>query len=126
MHTLSILQALSIWSDLEQAYHGTNSYGDEAEIYLYRLMSNKPMETQINLIDKPGFAGDIVREAYDAANQALYSILSHFSKQREAVITVEGQPLGPWLITARYIHRVHVKVIPKSTYQGYKPIGESL
>jgi hypothetical protein len=39
--------------------------------------------------------------------------LNHFSKKREAVITVEGQPLGPWLITARYVHRVHVKVTPK-------------
>jgi hypothetical protein len=114
MHTLSVVQALDLWSDLERAYHSTNSYGgDEAELYLYRLMPYTPTVNKIELIDKPGIFGDIVREAYDAANQALYNLLNHFSKKREAVITVEGQPLGPWLITARYVHRVHVKVTPK-------------
>ena len=55
MFHLSMSQALGLWSDLEQAYHGTNSYGgDEAELYLYRLMPNTPTAKKIELIDKPG------------------------------------------------------------------------
>lgn len=36
-------QALSIWSELEQAYYGDNAYGgDTAEIYAYRLQPADP------------------------------------------------------------------------------------
>ena len=111
---LSVIQALGLWSDLEQAYHATNSYGgDEAELYLYRFMPYAPTANKIELVDEPGIFGDIVREAYDAANQTLYNLLDHFSKKRKAIILVEGKPLGPWLVTARFVHRVHVKVTPK-------------
>jgi hypothetical protein len=113
MHTISIEQALSVWSDLERAYHGTNSYGgDEAEIYLYRFLPHLPSVKQ-NLIEESGILGDMTREAYDKANRALYSILDHFSKTREADILVNEQSLGPWLIDARYTHRVHIKVTPR-------------
>lgn len=112
MHTLSLVQALSLWSDLESCYHNTHSYGgDEAEIYLYRLMASRPGIQQ--RLDDPGFFGDLAREAYDDANNALYNLLNHFEKMREVSILVEGRPLGPWLSTARFLHRVHIKVVHK-------------
>lgn len=40
---LSMLQALGIWDDLLEAYHGVNRYGgDTAEIYGYRLSERCP------------------------------------------------------------------------------------
>lgn len=44
MHRLSLVQALSLWSDLDDAYYGKSGFGGEvAEIYAYRLMPYAPM-----------------------------------------------------------------------------------
>jgi hypothetical protein len=114
MHTISLERALDIWSELETAYHNTNGYGgNEAEIYIYKVMPSTPMADKISCIDDPGICGDMVREAYNKANKALFSILNHFSEKRNAIITVEGRTLGEWLINTRYTHRVHVHVFQK-------------
>ena len=43
MHNLSLTQALGLWGDLVEAYHGVNPYGgDVAELYLYRFMRDCP------------------------------------------------------------------------------------
>lgn len=105
LHTLSMEQALSLWSELEQAYFKKNGYGgDTAEIYIYRLMPHTP---------SIGTFENLAVEAYDCANQAMYELLAMFAEDRDAVIMVAGRELGEWLKTARYHHRVHVRVLPR-------------
>lgn len=116
MHTLSMEQALSLWTDLEQAYHKTNHYGgDTAEIYISRLMPYSSLVAKgLACNSDPGeLVTEETRAALDKANKALYALLEHFATTRGAIILVENRILGPWLCTARYGHRVHVKVSPK-------------
>lgn len=106
-------QALSLWSDLEQAFHGTNKYaGNTAEIYIHRLMTRDNLvENYVRGSTTPGtFSGDEGRKAFQAANKSLHGILKLFAKERTAGITVEDRELGPWLKEAGFEHRVHVKV----------------
>lgn len=129
--TLSLTQALSLWSELERAYYNDNSYGgDTAEIYMYRLMPYSPMiaTTSAGASSGTGMVAEACREAYDAANMALFELLTLFITQRPCRIIVRGrqegltptesssadnvhQHLGPWMRTARFEHRVHVQVI---------------
>lgn len=112
MDNLSIRQALDIWSDLEQAYHGTHGFGsDTAEIYIYRLMPFCPIAA-INLT-QPEVMQGLANEYYARANVSLYNILYHFSDRREADIEVEGRALGEWIRTGGFTHRVHVRVMPR-------------
>lgn len=117
LHTMSMLQALELWSDLEKAYHGTNPYGsDTAEVYLYRVMPNPPRH---EWLDKAGIMGDLAREEVQTANVALHDFLALFAKTREASLTVEDKELGPWLKEARFSHRVHVTVTPSRPRQSH-------
>lgn len=111
LHTISMMQALTLWSELERAYHGTNVFGsDTAEVYLYTIMSNPP---RIEHLNSPNtIMGEIALEEVATANEVLYDFLCLFAKNREAKILVEGEELGPWLKDARFSHRVHVQVIP--------------
>jgi hypothetical protein len=108
MHTLSLEQALSLWSDLEQAYHKPEKYRT-VEIYMYRLVNGSPSAHRVDLI-ADSLLGDNVREVYKKANQALYALLEHFCKTREASIKVDGRELGPWLAESLQCHRVQVTV----------------
>lgn len=110
LHTLSMEQALSIWSELEQAYYGDNSYGhDTAEIYIHRLLTGAPRNP--DHMDLTGIVGEMTRESYDNANCALHDLLQMFKVSRSKVkVEIEGRELGEWLKTARFCHRVHVKV----------------
>jgi hypothetical protein len=112
LHTITMEQALGVWSDLEQSYFGKSSYGsDTVEIYMYRFMSGAPRE--VRWLENPGIFGDMARESYDNANAAMLELFTLFSKMRKARIEVEGRELGEWLKTARFTHRVHVKVTPQ-------------
>ena len=112
LHTITMDQALSVWSDLEQAYYDDSSYdGHTAEIYVYRFMSGAPRP--VDQLNSPGMFGDMTREVYDIANVAMHDLFSLFCQRRRAQIEVDGVELGEWLKTARFCHRVHVKVTPK-------------
>jgi hypothetical protein len=111
MHTLSLEQALSLWSDLEQAYYKPEKYRT-VEIYMYRLVSGSPSANRVDLIEDPGLIGDNVREVYQKANRALYALLKHFCKTREASIKVDGREIGPWVAESLQCHRVQVTVDP--------------
>jgi hypothetical protein len=116
MHQLSTKQALSIWSELEQAYYDDNSWGgDLAEIYIYRLLPYRPgnYKTIEDALNSPILGGDIKAE-YQQANQDLYDLLVHFAQQRNVIITVNDQKLKKWLKSGYFTHRVHVKVIHKN------------
>jgi len=109
-------QALSLWSDLEQAYFGKHGYGgDTAELYLYRFMPFSVAVTRYppEKIADDGPIGTLLRNTYDTANRAMHDLLQLFAESRDARIEVEGLELGGWLRTARYQHRVHVRVTPR-------------
>ena len=95
MHRLSIAQALSIWSDLEQAYHGTHGYGgDVAEIYLSRLMPRSPMAEPVLLSGRwkdfaPGLMADLAREVMEDSNESLHRLLCHFQSERDCLVLIE-------------------------------------
>lgn len=115
MHNLSMTQALSIWSELEAAYYGKNGFGtDTAEIYIYRAMPYDPTVAALaGVLHESERARSIAADTYDRANESLCALFTHFAKERGAHIEVEGRELGEWLKGARFIHRVHVKVVPR-------------
>lgn len=117
MHNLSLIQALSVWTDLCDAYHGKNKFGGHvAEIYVYRFMSRNPTFEQWHHDQekfKNGFVHDEAMEALDHANSSMYELLKHFEETKDAIIEVEERTLGVWLKRARYHHRVHVEVLPR-------------
>lgn len=101
LHRLSMEQVLSVWSDLESAYHGKNDFGgDVVEIYFYRL---QPFDV-LNPVP-----GGSTADRY-AARAALISICRLFSEMRKAIVTIDGfqvfnvstDDLGP--------QRAHVRV----------------
>lgn len=109
---ISILQALDVWSDLEQAYYGDNKYGgDTAEIYAYRLMQHSPAATI--------FDGEIAERhrsevALNAAS-ALVELCLLFQRERECEIEIDTVSVPDWWQArgrrGKYDHRCHVKVI---------------
>src|SRR5262249_25383349 len=75
MHNLSMAQALLIWSELMDAYHGKNGFGgDTAEIYMYRLMPYDPALVHDPTADHNG--------TVDQANRSLCSLLLFFEQAR--------------------------------------------
>jgi hypothetical protein len=113
MHHLSMVQALSIWSDLCAAYHGKNGYGGNvAEIYIYRLMADDPSACGDVYGGRKSSIGQRAEaERVTRANASLFALLSHFEERHEgAAITVNTRTLGPWILNAGFDHRVHVKI----------------
>ena len=104
MHRLSIVQLLSIWSDLEAAYHRHNGFGtDTAEIYLYRLMPWSPS----------GFTTPSSRcEMNSQASLALIAVLEHFIATHEANVFINGVALRNIIAAGGKVweHSVHVLV----------------
>jgi len=95
MHNLSMVQALSLWSDLEAAYYGKHHYGgDVAEIYIVRAMTRDE-----KLVD-----------SIMDANQSLYALFTHFIETHDAIIEINKRELGEWMKTAAFDHRIHVRV----------------
>lgn len=110
--TLSLTQALSIWSDLEKAYSGEASHGDTTELYLYRFMPWQPSvaTAKAGAASGTGMMAEACREAYDNANGALHDLLVMFQASRPCHVEIDGRELGEWLKEARFEHRVGVKV----------------
>jgi len=116
MHNLSMTQALSIWSELEAAYYKKNGFGtDTAEIYIYTAMPYDPTVASLRgVLHESEHARNIAAESFNQANESLCALFTHFSIERDAHIEVEGRELGDWLKTARFDHRIHVKVTPRT------------
>ena len=102
--TISIDQALDVWSEFVDAYYGKNSYGgDTAEIYIYRLMPRTP--------------GGPDDDDYLRANQALSSLLLRFqSRYADALISLyatrkdDGRRFGTWVHKCQESHRHHIRI----------------
>jgi len=109
-------QALGIWAELVEAYHGKNGYGGKtAEIYMHRLMPDSPTA---RLYDPEKDKVDsMFRKAHEArvrnANASLFAILSLFEREWPCRVFVNDRFLGDWVTSAGFDHRVHVHVEPK-------------
>ncbi len=103
--SISLDQALGIWSDLWQAYYGENGYGgDTAEIYAYRLIGRSPLLTVSN--DE-----ELLREIGWEAYKNLQSFLTKFHQEVDCEIKVDDIPLHKWY--EPLIHRCHVQILRK-------------
>jgi len=112
MHRLSMEQALSLWSDLDDAFYKDNSFGgDTAELYVYRFMPSNPTVSSAQFGGMP--SNQWVEEAYVEAGETMVSFLSYYAKKRECEIIVNDEKLGPWLATGQHRHRIHVRVVRK-------------
>lgn len=114
---ISITQAISLWTQLEECRRKENGYGgDEAEIYAYTLMPSSP-----------GYHTMSSRSPEDAemeraAGRALREMLLLFDRTyREVRISIEGAmaewiPLSEWNLLGdfRFIHRIHVRVATRA------------
>lgn len=106
--TLSLVQALDIWSELEMCYYDDNAYGGNiAEIYAYRLLPNMPAQ---NVIHSPEMDAHY-REDYRNAAQALVDLCNLFMKERVCHVDIEDLAPDKWLALGDvFDHRVHVEV----------------
>ena len=99
---LSMLQAIGIWDDLVEAYHGVNGFGgNTAEIYGYRLSERCPSA-------EAGFPGS-TDEGDGNATLRLKAVIRLFVERRsDAKVVVDGIPWKKW--KGPLSHRCHVKV----------------
>lgn len=123
MHQLSTIQILQLWHQLERAFYDDNTYGGTiAEIYQYTLMRSCPS------VDAKKLRGDVpssirslteesANEAFQEANEGLYSVLAHFIKQLAISnnepgvrILIEEREFGTWVRELGQWHRMHIKV----------------
>jgi len=106
---VSTLQALSVWSELEQAYYDNNGYGtDTAEIYAYTLLPNMPSERLHSASDLL----DYYLDEYLNAGQVLVSLCMLFAEQRQCAVLIDDVPCAEWAAKDfAFQWRVHVKVV---------------
>lgn len=121
MQNLSMVQALSIWSELEAAYYGKNGFGgDTAEIYAYRLM---PMS--------PSFDHRVeVRDEFNAqATRSLIALVEHFEETHECavyVVLVDGYERVRKCLKQEgrsFEHRIHLHVSHTHTEDSFADGG---
>jgi hypothetical protein len=117
MHRLSLSTALSIWSELDDAYYGKNGFGGHvAEIYVYKFLEPGPHDSMPERFQK---------EAIREANEVFYNLLAHYAKTRDASLQIQignrdqVRKLGPWLRKWPQNHRYHVVVLPRK-FKGRK------
>lgn len=103
--TLSPTQLINLWMQLEDAYHGVNSFGgDTAEIYAYTLVASSPIAGT-----KSSLGQQAARDQAVAAAEALDEVLTHFEAVRQCRIEVDGdEDYGK---VEPFDHRVHVRII---------------
>lgn len=124
MHRLSMVQALSLWSDFEDALRREAAYGaDVAEIYVYRLMARDPQIESYRAAKNPSALGrSEYREAVEHANESFYNLLAHFAETRNAAVEIAvfvggtwtWKDLGLWLREHGEDHRWHVRIRPRA------------
>ena len=108
-----------MWSELEEARHGTNSYGgDTAEIYAYRVMGHSPAVSAMKAAQQAdrhhrpsGMLYESVMEDYATAKASLLSLCDYFARLYKVSITFDGVPEHEWKKV--FGHRVHVQVLKR-------------
>jgi hypothetical protein len=123
MHRLSVVQALALWSLLDDAYYGHSHFGgDVAEIYVYTLMAHSTLVSEcMRRSDPIPYLRKLAEEDVHEANETFLHLLAHFSKERNAIVEIkrwDGESaqfseIGPWVATLGESHRFHVRVRPR-------------
>lgn len=114
---VSVMDLLSLWSELEQALHGTNGFGgDTAEIYFYRF----GLETVTLYMAPQGSSlhAEETQRVGTANARALYELLALFHEHRcdgheiyvDATRHHDGKVFGPWILAEQFHHRVHIRI----------------
>ena len=119
MTNISIRQALSVWSELEQAMRGEHGFGGHtAEVYGYRLSPCSPL---LGVDSRLGREAD--REAAARAKDSLVGLLDCFREvHADASIVVDDLPLEQWRLEGdKLTHRCHVTICPES---GRAPVDD--
>lgn len=112
MNNISMNQALSVWSELWQAYYGDNHYGsDTAEIYAFRLMPYAPHAVYDN---KSRLAIEERHELAALAACSMRNLVWQFCKEADCKCLIDGEDCDTWLShNSEFDHRCHVKVVRK-------------
>ena len=110
--TCSIIEAMKMWGELLECYHGINGYGSTvAEIYSYRLEQYTP--TVHNSKGNDVFKREL--EVTKDAAMSLYSIIEKFCENYECTAMVEGMELSSWKEEIEkgnnLMHRYHVEIL---------------
>ncbi len=117
MHNLSVVQALTVWSEFEHALRGTNGYGgDTAEIYAYSVMPHTPTHTAA--IEDGGYTSinvDCAKDSWVGAANSLLALLRFFVERHgggdKIEVTIDGVTPEEWLKAPGYFnHRAHVTI----------------
>lgn len=107
MIDLSMRQVIELWSDLEEARHGTNSFGgNTAEVYAYRLLS---------AAEDSGQGKEVSGKV---AARRLFDLLHLFQEMHGVDVRVEvGRHHDghgyEWLLDHPITARTHVRVIER-------------
>lgn len=120
MHNLSMAQALSIWSDLEEARLSERvGSGDTTEIYMYRLMACDPMAERGARKECGQLGADAHAEQIAQACRSLYALLSYFREVHDRIeIEVNEKRLGDWVCTMANSWRVDVRILERVALGG--------
>ena len=110
LNSISINQALDLWSELEQAYYDNNGFGGNvAEIYAYRLMPYSPLYVKGS--QQGVIWSDEAERVEGNVMDSLYELLKMFKDKRGCKIYVDGKLFGKWIKSQRNLHRWHITVI---------------
>jgi hypothetical protein len=112
MNNVSMNQALSIWSELWQAYYGDNSYGsDTAEIYAYRVM---PYSPALLMAKDSQIAIEEGHELARLSACSMRNLVWQFCKEADCKCLIDGEDCDTWLAhNPEFDYRCHVKVVRK-------------
>jgi hypothetical protein len=102
------LELLGLWGELAFALDGTNGYGgDIAELYAYRFGCPSPAADQL---DPESEAARL--QAIERA-RTLHGLIALFCETYGAKAVIDGRPFGSWIAETAFVHRAHVRIIPK-------------
>lgn len=108
---ISTLELLRLWSELEQALHGTNVHGStDAKIGAYRFgHQDRVYDSRI--------WPEHNAEADMRSAQALHDLLTLFAAERHATVSIGHRftgwhEVGPWVAETPFVGDVVVRVIP--------------
>lgn len=99
-------QLLSLWSDLERAYHGKHPFGGYiAEIYAYRCADGS-----WNL----GGTDAMKRKRHTTAARSLVAVCDLFQRERSCKVKIQNMVPSLWFRahSSEFEHRVRIEVIP--------------
>ena len=108
LHDLRLTEAMSLWAELVEAYHGVNGFGgDTAELYAYRFGHYAP-----------GHDVGFMAERYARRTaETLGALLDRFVDAYDVGILIDGVDYLRGTTPPAFDHRVHVMVVPRADRQ---------